>query len=125
MNKRKRKALIMMIITAVIVAAITVISSCSKQNAQKVDSAFKEAKAEEEDLKREIGTVIEVNSDSIIIENTKNEKYTSAAASYPDFKKGDRVMVAYTEREENPDGTYHVTPRLLDHMNVQPEKAGD
>lgn len=125
MKNKNIRAVSLIIIAAVILIVQFLLIKPSDSDRKKNNAGNGETEMEEAVMKREIGNVIEENNEYFVIENIKGEKYSLDKSSYPDFKAGDRVMLSYSEREKKSDGTYHVTPILLDHMKTQPEKAGD
>ena len=125
MKKKTPGIKVLILISAVILCVIFLMTFLSESGEMEEDTINEAATWEEAHVKREIGNVVEDNAEYFVIENLKGERYILDKSSYPSFKTGDRVMLSYSEREENIDGTYNVTPVLLDHMKTHPEKAGD
>ena len=125
MKKKTPSAKVLILLCAVILCIFCLILAPSESHGRK-DAFINEGAAREEtDVKREIGNVIEDNTEYFVIENLKGERYILDKSAYPDFNTGDRVVLSYSKREENIDGTYSVSPVLLDYMKTHPEKAGD
>ena len=57
-------------------------------------------------MKREFCVVDDVREEDFTLKNTKEEKYRIDRSLLGDFRCGDEVLLIYTERHENEDGTF-------------------
>ena len=66
---------------------------------------FEQEKQEENSMKREFCEVVEEDNE-FILKNTKGERYLLDLSFNQDFKKGDNVLLIYTERRQIENNTY-------------------
>ena len=61
--------------------------------------SFEQKKQEENFMKREFCEVVEEDNE-FVLKNTKGERYLLDLSFNQDFKKGDNVLLIYTERRQ-------------------------